>query len=207
MSKWPIWDHFRYIRFRTFPMTPITPQCEVFWALLSSSKHLGVPEDSKSPTLQVLGFTPALGQSGVATLWLSKLQESQFWEFWDSQFGTKWHLDTHPMAKHRKYYEGEGGGFPQVWAVVNLCMSVHQKCSNQILTNLLFSLCRFVRIIDLFVTCPSPHLGAPTCPSTLKMLWARERTSTPSFSIVSTFGLPLEYFKECWGASRFANML
>jgi hypothetical protein len=48
-------------------MTPRTLQCEVFWALLSSSKHSGVPEDSKSPTLEVLGFTPTLGQSGVAT--------------------------------------------------------------------------------------------------------------------------------------------
>jgi hypothetical protein len=48
-------------------MTPRTPQCKVFWALLSSSKHSGVPEDSKSPTLRVLGFTPTLGQSGVAT--------------------------------------------------------------------------------------------------------------------------------------------
>jgi hypothetical protein len=48
-------------------MTPRTLQCEEFWALLSNSKHSGVPEDSKSPTLGVLGFTPALGQSGVAT--------------------------------------------------------------------------------------------------------------------------------------------
>jgi hypothetical protein len=48
-------------------MTLRTPQFEVFWALLSSSKHSGVPEDSKSPTLEVLGFTPTLGQSGVAT--------------------------------------------------------------------------------------------------------------------------------------------
>jgi hypothetical protein len=49
-------------------MTPKTPQCEVFWALLLNSKHSGVPEDSKFPTLEVLGFTPTLGQSGVATL-------------------------------------------------------------------------------------------------------------------------------------------
>jgi hypothetical protein len=49
-------------------MTPRTPQCEVFWALLSSSKHSGVPEDSKSSLFfQVLGFTPTLGQSRVAT--------------------------------------------------------------------------------------------------------------------------------------------
>jgi hypothetical protein len=39
------------------------------WALLSSSEHSGVLEDSKSPTLQVLVFTPTLGQSGVATAW------------------------------------------------------------------------------------------------------------------------------------------
>ncbi len=49
-------------------MTPRTPQCEVFWALLSNPKHSGVLKDSKSPTLGVLGFTPTLGQSGVATL-------------------------------------------------------------------------------------------------------------------------------------------
>jgi len=48
-------------------MTPRTSQCEVFWALLSNPKHSGVPEDSKSPTLGVLAFTPTLGQSGVAT--------------------------------------------------------------------------------------------------------------------------------------------
>ncbi len=35
--------------------------------MLSNPKHSGVPEDSKSPTLGVLGFTPTLGQSGVAT--------------------------------------------------------------------------------------------------------------------------------------------
>jgi hypothetical protein len=59
--------HFRYVRFKTFPMTPRTLQCEVFWVLLLNPKHSGVPEDSKSPTLGVLGFTPTLGQSGVAT--------------------------------------------------------------------------------------------------------------------------------------------
>jgi hypothetical protein len=50
--------HFRYLRFKTFPMTPRTPQCEVFRALLSSSKHSGVPEDSKSPTFPSVGLHP-----------------------------------------------------------------------------------------------------------------------------------------------------
>ncbi len=39
----------------------------MFCPLLSSSEHSGVPEDSKSQLFQVLGFTPTLGQSRVAT--------------------------------------------------------------------------------------------------------------------------------------------
>ncbi len=34
--------------------------------------------------------------------------------------GTKCHLDVGLMKRHRVYYKGEGGGFPQVWAVVSL---------------------------------------------------------------------------------------
>jgi hypothetical protein len=67
MSKCPMRGHFRYLRFKTFSMTPRTPQCEVFWAFLLSSKHSGVPEDSNPHFFQVLGFTPTLGQSRVAT--------------------------------------------------------------------------------------------------------------------------------------------
>jgi hypothetical protein len=31
----------------------------------------------------------------------------------------KWHLAVSPMARHIEYYKGEGGGFPQVQAVMN----------------------------------------------------------------------------------------
>jgi hypothetical protein len=34
--------------------------------------------------------------------------------------GTKCHLNVSPMASHKVYYKGQGGGFPQVWAVVSL---------------------------------------------------------------------------------------
>jgi hypothetical protein len=54
-------------------MTPRTPQGEVFWALLSSSEHSGVPEDSNSRLFQVLGFTPTLGQSRGATYILDRV--------------------------------------------------------------------------------------------------------------------------------------
>jgi hypothetical protein len=48
-------------------MTPRTPQCEVFWSSKSSSELSGVLEDSNPNFFQVLGFTPTLGQSRVAT--------------------------------------------------------------------------------------------------------------------------------------------
>jgi hypothetical protein len=34
--------------------------------------------------------------------------------------GKKSHLDVGPGESHRVYYKGEGGGFPQVQAVVSL---------------------------------------------------------------------------------------
>jgi hypothetical protein len=34
--------------------------------------------------------------------------------------GTKFHLNASLVVRHRVYYKGEGGGFPQVRAVVSL---------------------------------------------------------------------------------------
>jgi hypothetical protein len=78
MSKCPMQGHFRYLSFKTFPMTPRTRQCKVFWVLLSSSEHSGVPEDSKSQLFQVLGFTPTLGQVRVATKTVTKKHDFNF---------------------------------------------------------------------------------------------------------------------------------
>jgi hypothetical protein len=58
--------------------------------------------------------------------------------------GTKCHLDVGLMERHKVYYKGEGGGFPQVRAVVSLVgpslpvPCPNQKCFNYALTNLLF---------------------------------------------------------------------
>jgi hypothetical protein len=52
-----------------------------------------------------------------------KSRESQLARFWDSHLGIprkKNHLDVGSMASHKVYYKGEGGGFPQVRAVVSL---------------------------------------------------------------------------------------
>ncbi len=75
-------------------------------------------------------------------------------------------------------------------------LSVHEKCSNYALTNLLFGLCKSVLIIDLLVILFSPHPRAPTCPSTHEVLQVREHTLTPYPSIVLTFGPVVEFIKE-----------
>jgi hypothetical protein len=50
-------------------------------------------------------------------------------------FKTKWHLGAGPVARHRVYYKGEGGGFPQVWAVmslVSLCLPMACACTKML---------------------------------------------------------------------------
>jgi hypothetical protein len=88
------------------------------------------------------------------------------------------------MINHREYYKREGGGFLQVRVMVNLmslCVfmvhSCTKNCFNYALTNLLFSLCKSMWIIDPLVIRPNPHPKAPACSSTPKMLEARERTN------------------------------
>jgi hypothetical protein len=48
--------------------------------------------------------------------------------------GTKCHLDVGLVERHKIYYKGEGGGFPQVRTMVNLVSSnlpvVHPNTKN-----------------------------------------------------------------------------
>ncbi len=97
--------------------------------------------------------------------------------------GTKWHLGASPVVKHKEYYKGGGGGFPQVRVVVSLmrlmssCLVMVRPCTkNYALTNLLFGLCKSMWIIELFDTFPSPHPRAPAPPSTPKALRTKERS-------------------------------
>ncbi len=107
------------------------------------------------------------------------------------------------MAKHKKYYKGEGGGFPSSSGRDESCefvfaraSSAHQKCSNYALTNFLFGLCRSVWVIDLLVTIPNPHPGAPAHLSTPEVLRAKERTPTPYSSIVFTLDSHLSLLRS-----------
>jgi len=70
-----------------------------------------------------------------------KSRESSLARFWDSRVGVpgkKSHLDVGPVERCRVYYKGEGDGFPQVQAVVNL---VCPRCPWLVLAPKVFQLC------------------------------------------------------------------
>jgi hypothetical protein len=105
-----------------------------------------------------------------------KSRESHLARFWDSHLGVpkkKSHLDVNSMASHKVYYKGEGGGFPQIWAMVNLLCSC---CPWLILTPKVFQLCtnHFVWVVcrpvwmseasQLFLV-PSRSSNTPLYPS------------------------------------------
>jgi len=66
----------------------------------------------------------------------------------------KSHLDVGPVERCRVYYKGEGGGFPQVQAVVSLvspsCLwliltpKVFQQCTNQLVVRFCASPCEWI---------------------------------------------------------------
>jgi hypothetical protein len=148
-------------------------------------------------------------------LWASKVTRDSISRILRLPFKSpeiEWQLGASPMAKHIIYYKGEGGGYPLNPGCVESCesvfacgLSMHQKCSNYALTNLLFGLCKFMWIIELLVILPNPHPGAPAHPSTFKVLRARERAPTPYPSIVFTFILVVESTKEFGGASKLVQ--
>jgi len=105
-----------------------------------------------------------------------KLRESQLARYQDSHLGVlreKSHLDVGSVASHRVYYKEEGGGFPQVRAVVSLVCSccpwlilapkVFQLCTN----HFVWVMCRLVWVNEacqLFLV-PSRNSTMPLYPS------------------------------------------
>jgi hypothetical protein len=112
------------------------------------------------------------------------------------------HLDVVPVEWRKVYYKGEGGGFPQVWAVMSLVCpgcpwlvlapKVLQLCTN----HLVLVLCRSVwvnKACHIFLV-PSRSSSTPLYPSIV--LRARERAPTPCPFAVFSLGLTFESRKE-----------
>jgi hypothetical protein len=75
-----------------------------------------------------------------AKLWAPKVVGVTFSAISGLQLGsprTKWNLGVGPVARHREYYKGEGGGFLQVRAVVSCvgpCLLVVRPCNKSVPT-------------------------------------------------------------------------
>ncbi len=125
-----------------------------------------------------------------------KLWESQFWEFQDSHLGVPgqndiWVLALWPDTTNTIRGKVVASFKFKPWWVLWVCVcrgsSMHQKCSNYALTNLLFGLCRSMWVIEVFVTLHSLHFGTLARPSTPKMGWVKEHGPTPYPFVVFTF--------------------
>jgi hypothetical protein len=125
-----------------------------------------------------------------------KSRESQPWRFWDS------HLGILGQKVIWMWAPGEGGGFPQVRAVVSLvCLCcpwlILAPKMFQLRTNhLMWVLCRPMWVSEacqLFLV-PSRSSSTPLYPS--KVLWAKEHAPTPYSSVVFYLGLTFEFLKE-----------
>jgi hypothetical protein len=134
-----------------------------------------------------------------------KSRKSQFREFRDSQLGVLGQNDIWaqgPLPGTDNTIRGKvmaslnprrGESCKSVFARGS---SMHQKCSNYALTNLLFNLCKSMWIIDPLVTHPSLHPRALARPSTPKVLQTRDRTPTLYPSIIFTLDSQLSLSKN-----------
>jgi hypothetical protein len=123
---------------------------------------------------------------------------------------TKSHLDVALVESYKIYYKGEGGGFPQIRAVVSfVCLSclwlilapkVFQLCTK----HFVLVLCKSVWVIEAyhFFLVPSRNSNMPFYP--FIVLRARERAPTPCPSNVFNLGLTFEPLKEL-GMRQFCN--
>ncbi len=103
---------------------------ECRWCVTCCWKALDKGYNFSLNLTSIKGLHTKLRASKVAGVPISRILRIQLWNP-----GKKWHLGVGPVAKHREYYKGEGGGFPQVRvmvSLVNLCLSVVCSCMKNV---------------------------------------------------------------------------
>jgi len=165
---------------------------------------------------------------GVPIVGISRL----LWEFRDSHLGVPTQNDIWvlvPWLDTKYTIRGKVVASPKLesWWILWICVCPWfvraPKCCNYALTNLLFSLCKFVWVSEMLVNLPNPipklqHAPLPpkyyepgNAPNsfsfhclhlwTPKLLWAKECAPTPSPSTIFTFEFEVESIKELGGVS------
>jgi hypothetical protein len=146
MSKMGFHDTFEFLKHKLWPKEGPRIKLSIWHPTIKSR------ESPWSPCMQVvcrwcakyrwkvldegynfsLNFISKLWASKVAGVSISGISISRISGLQLGSPGTKWHLGAGLVAKHKEYYKGEGGGFPQVRAMVNfmsLCLFVACPCT------------------------------------------------------------------------------
>jgi hypothetical protein len=99
-----------------------------------------------------------------------------------------WESQDKMTFGHKEYYKGGRWWLPSSLGHGESCefvfargSSMHRKCSNYALINLLFGLCKSIWIIDLLIIRLSPYPGILARPSIPEVLWAPNSLSFRCF--------------------------
>ncbi len=218
-------DPFGYLKHKLWPKEKIEKGWESNWQIdsrpLKVRNHLDLLACRWCATYHWKtidkGYNFALNLTSITRSYgPTKLRKSQFWEFHNFQLGspmTKWHLGVGPTTRHKEYYKGGRWWLPPSPGCGESCESVvahglfvHQNCSNYALTNLLFSLCRSVWVIDLLVILLNPHLETSSHLSTPKVFWAKEHATIFYPSVIFTLWIHNWVHQGVWGCVIVSKM-
>jgi hypothetical protein len=148
MSKIGLHDPFGYLKHKLCPKERLGVKSTIW---LSTTKSR---ESPWFPCVQVACHIPLeIRNKGYNFAWDLTSIGGLHIKLWDSKvkgipilgilrlpFGSpkaKWHLGVGLVARHKKYYKREDGGFPQVWIMVSLmslCLFVARPCTKSIPT-------------------------------------------------------------------------
>jgi len=181
MSKMGSHDPFGYLKHKLWPKERLGVKLAIW---LPTTKSLDLPwflcmqvachilSESSQPWLQ-LCFRPHLNQRSAHKVMGPQSCGSPNFKNFGINLGVPRENDIWVLAPwlgtkntiRGKVIASPSSGRGEFYESVFICgLSVHQKCSNYALTNLLFGLCRFVWVIDLLVTLSSPYPKASTRP-------------------------------------------
>jgi hypothetical protein len=122
--------------------SPRFPYMQVTWNIPLESSWQGLK----------LCFRPDLNRRSKVAPQSCKNPNSRYFEPPFGSFETKYHSDASPVGRHKVYYKREGGGFPQVQAVVSL---VNWNCMWLILAPKVFQLCTNQLVFGFVQVCVS----------------------------------------------------
>jgi len=178
--KVPIW--FPTTKRQESPwVTYVQMACRISWKAIDKGYNFS------SCLTSIWGLHKKLWASKIMRVPISRISGLPSGESRDKMtFGCRPHGQTQRILQGGRWWFPPNSGRGESCESMFACgSSMHQKCFNYALTNLLFSLCRLGWIIDPLVICPKPHLRVPACPSTLEVLRARERTQLLMLSLFS----------------------